>query len=242
MDQQNDHALKQAALLEHQAKINAAKVKIQGLQSTLFQHESKLATLIGQIPDLNQLNQEWEDILAEAASGETDEAKRKSVAEKLEAAQSNSQALKPEIERSRQTIAGLQRKIGDAENILNGLRDDLPRLLRAFLLTESNAVAIKYQESARALLREHHRLEGLSLLLSDLGHVPSLSRAGNLLVLPAYETPAFDGNRSMHSARNLVFNGPLDWNGRARINCAILEADRVRALGVDCERFVGPAK
>lgn len=241
MDHQDDLAQKQAALLQHQASIQAAASVLQSLQNTLSQQENALAALLSEKPDLDKLNRQYEDALAEAAAGGVDDPKRDSVAEEIKSARIRCQELEPEIEGCKKTISGLKRKIVGQEQELAALRGALPGILRKFLLSESNAVAVRYLEAANALLREHHRLEGLSSLLSTLGHVPGVSPAGALLVVPAYELPAFEGRRFLHDHK-CVFKGPIEWSHRHTFSHAVIEADRLRSMGVEFDEYKGQAK
>ncbi|MBS4016763.1 MAG: hypothetical protein KGZ68_00880 [Dechloromonas sp.] len=241
MDHQDDLAQKQAALLQHQANIQAAASVLQSLQNTLSQQENALAALLAEKPDLESLNRKYEDALAEAVADDADKTTLDSLAGEIEAAKLKLLKFEPEIERCRKTIAGLQRKVASQEEALSVLRVALPGLIRNFLLAESNAVAVRYLEMADALLREHHRLEGLSALLVSLGHVPGISPNGGGLVLPAYELPAFDGRRFLHD-RKCVFKGPIEWTPRRGFPCAVREAEQVRSMGIDFDGYQEQAK
>lgn len=236
MTNQDDITQKRAALLGHQASISAATSNLQALQNTLSQQENALAAILtgnlAEIPDLERLDREYEDALANVAAGNLDEA----ALDKINAEKTQRLNLEPEIERYRKTITGLQRKITSQEKALGQLRAELRDHLRDFLLAESNAVGVRYLEMVDALLQEHHRLEGLSILLTGLGHVPSISRAGNVLEIPAYELPAFDGRGFFHD-RRYIFKGTVEWSPRRAVAYAVSEAEQIRSMGIDFDGY-----
>ncbi len=240
MDHQDDLAQKQAALLQHQASIQAAASVLQSLQNTLSQQENALAALLAEKPDLEPLNRQYEDALAETVTGDGDDTTLVSISTILEAAKTKLTELEPEIGICRKTIAGLRRKIAEQEQAINILQKKAPGLLREWLHAESNSVAESYINKAKALLEDHHRLEGLFWLLGHLGHPPGPA-TGGLLVLPAYELPAFEGNRFIHD-RKCLFKGPIEWSGRRAADQAAIEENRIASLGVDFHKILEARK
>lgn len=241
MDNENDLDLKRQAMLQHQANINAANEKLGALQNTVAQNENALAALIAEKPNLEKLNQQYEDALAAAATGETDDAEHIRLATEIESAKAKLEALDPEIESRQKTIAGLLRKIAEQHQTLSALRKDSEKVIRHFLLAESNAAGQRYLEYARLLIDEWRRLEGLSLLLLETGHFPALSPAGNTLTLPAYELPAFEGKRVQHK-KNFHFEVQMTASRGYKMDFAKREANLLRSMGIDFDLYMEQPK
>lgn len=241
MDNKNDLDLKRQAMLQHQANINAANEKLGALQNTLAQNENALAALIAEKPNLEKLNQQYEDALAAAATGETDDADHTRLATEIETAKAKLAELDPEIESRKKTIAGLLRKITEQQQTLSALRKDSEKVIRHFLLAESDAAGQRYLEHARLLIDEWRRLEGLSLLLLETGHLPALSPAGHTLTLPAYELPAFEGKRVQHN-RNAHFETRFVGPRGYKVDFAKREANLLRSVGIDFDPYMEQPK
>lgn len=236
MDNENDLDLKRQAMLQHQANINAASEKLEALRNTVAQSENALAALVAEKPNLEKLNQQYEDALAAAAAGETDAAEHTWLATEIDTAKAKLAALDPEIESHQKTIAGLLRKIAEQEQALSALRKDSEKVIRHFLLADAAAAGQRYLEHARLLIDEWRRLEGLSLLLLEIGHLPALSPAGNTLTLPAYELPAFEGKRVQHN-RNAHFETRFVGPRGYKMDFAKREADLLRSMGIDFDLY-----
>lgn len=241
MESVDTHDIAKEALLNHQDVINTTKANIAALNKALDEQENTLSGLVAEQPDMEELARQNEDMLADVAVGELGITQHYDLCEQMSEADAALLKLNPQIDIARQTIAGLRRKLAEQEATLAGLYEKLPQLIRKFLLAEGDVVAIQYLEKAAALIQEYQRLEGISLLLRELGHLPYPSPKGSLFAIPAYNFPAFDGKRNPPLDPEMVINASRRIFGET-LGFARKEADRIRNLGVEFAHYNGAAQ
>lgn len=223
------------ALLKHQAEINVAQQQLDALQGFIAKQETAQAALREQIPALAALEQQREALLAEVAIGAADSADLDELNQKITGAEAQKAEIEPAIIRCQQTIAGLQRKVADQSKALEVLRARIPRLVREYLLAEANLLALQYLEKAKALIADVQRLEGITLVLQEVGHLPFMRPHGAMINLPAYGLPAFEG-KHLWQLPGLIYNDDQISHHRRRA-MAQTESERIRALGIEFDKF-----
>lgn len=234
MSKKNDTP-QQGALLQHQGAINTAKAQLEALQNTIAKQESTLAGLQAELPDLSGLAQQHEDMLAEVATGAGDNAALDELAQSIATAEAKKADIVPAIIRCQQTIAGLQRKLADQAKALEVMKERIPYLVREYLLSVANNLGMEYLEKAKAIVEDYRRFEGIALVLHELGHRPSIRPHGTTIVLPAYGLPSFVG-RHLFQCEGLFFKAD-QMSANDRRAAASTEADIIRALGIDFDKF-----
>lgn len=235
MSKKQEYTPEQAALISLQSEIDAAKTQIETLKSAIAQQEKMHIELKDGLPDLGMLYQQREDLLAEVATGAENAGALSMLDEAIGTALDSEAKTKPEMQRCLQTVAGLQRKLQDARQALSVLQAKLPGLVRGYLLTEGNLVAERYLQHAAALLSEYKRLEAISTALQEMGYLPTLRPHGASISLPAFALPAFQG-KTLWQMEGLIFDD-RQLGYLAKRNLATIEADNIRALGIDFNLF-----
>lgn len=234
MSKKNDTP-EQDALLQHQGAVNAAKAQLEALQNTIAQQESTLAGLQAELPDLSGLAQQHEDLLAEVATGTADSAALDDLTHRIAIAEAKKADIVPAITRCQQTIAGLQRKVADQAKALEVLKERIPYLVRDYLLSVANNIALAYLEKAKAIIDDYQRFEAIALVLHELGHRPFIRPHNSTITLPAYGLPAFAG-KTLWQCEGLIYKADKMTHVDRRA-AASAEADRIRALGIDFDKF-----
>lgn len=225
----------QSDVLDNQQQIKQAEQRIADLGKLISQKESFIASSQAQTPDLEGLVRQREDLLAEVAIGTagTDDVTKldKTIAEQ----QALAEKIGPAIAAAEHTIAGLKRKLQDAQAALVAHREQGCNLLRVYLLSECEREGEAYFAMAKAYEEKFKRMMALSELVAATGVNQLLVRTNRTseVFLPSFNVQACLGHTMFHdpgalfSLRGGTMRDVRSWTD--------LEKDRLREQGIEIE-------
>jgi uncharacterized coiled-coil protein SlyX len=176
----------ESAVLENQRAIATGSESIANLQGAISDYSGTADKMRAALPDMSALELERENLLASIAIGEKGQAELDALDARLGELRQQRQAAQPGITGIAQTIAGLNRRLGEAQAKLQQLQQDRPALVRRFLLAEAEAEGAQYAGLGVALAASYRRLRALDGLLSSAGHSTPIRAHGPELYVPAF--------------------------------------------------------
>lgn len=218
------------AVLANQQAIAEAQKTVDGLTKAVGEQQALIASKRALLPDVSvsQLELQREDLLAAIALGQGDAAALDTLEQQITAQTELRQQTSPEISRAEKTIAGLSRKVEEAQAALQALQSNSNNLLRKLLLSEAEAIGTDY---AAAALVAAEKYKQISALQNMLGGSPSLIPRQGCLTLPCL---GLETNKP-HADRvrgHLIFAD--DGFLRSELQAwSQAEANRLRAAGID---------
>ncbi len=156
----------QKSLLDLEGKAGLLRGEIEKTEKAILQAE-------GSVPDMKDLIQRREDLLADIATGQ-------GVEEDLEALDKEIEKKKKEISlakdkageisaNGRQLIAGLRRRLVDVDKEIANIKETvLPEAVAAYLKGRAELIYESYVQSARELIDKHRQILGIGGLLKNL--------------------------------------------------------------------------
>jgi hypothetical protein len=227
-----------AELLDYQGRFAQAANKVDELQSLIDAQESIIAEARASIPSLADFSQKREDLLAEIAEGKADAASLKlldeAIAQRQKEVGEATDAATQSIRNAEQTINGVRKKLGAAEQQFSKLDAHKYDHLMEFITQEAEEVGAEYIHLADQLADKFTRLVGLSAFRNRIGH--SRKRSGDdfgfLFRATEIKIPKFYLK---------VFGLPRDWYDGLLFSISKLDASKLvqveeeslRELGVD---------
>lgn len=228
--QANSNALQE--ILNHQQAIKDVSSQIEALQSAITFQEGEVAKHQAQLPDLEALERQRENLLADIATGVAEKSALDALDTRIEGEQAASNQLAPLIVRCNKTLAGLNRKLQEETELLASLQKQTARFQCAYLLAEAELVAEAYVALGGELVAKFSRLSALSILL-DGPDCPKIKAPGMVaLSLPAFNLKAFPGNTVFNRPGALFVESPTAAQG---FEWAKAEKENLRALGIEIE-------
>lgn len=219
-------------ILRHQQAIKDVSGQIEALRSAIKSQEESLAQHQAQLPDLETLEQQRENLLADIATGKAEMAQLDKLDGRIEAEQAASNQLAPLIVRCNKTLAGLNRKLQEETELLGTLQKQSARFQRAYLLAEAELEAEAYVALGGELVAKFSRLSALSILLDGLDCQNIKAPGMVALSLPAFNLKVFPGNTVFNRPGALFVESPTAAQG---FEWAKAEKENLRALGVEIE-------
>lgn len=218
------------AVLANQQAVAEAQKTVDGLTKAVGEQQALIASKRALLPEVSvsQLELQREDLLAAIALGQGDAAALDTLEQQIAAQTALRQQTGPEISRAEKTIAGLSRKVEEAQAALQSLQSNSNNLLRKLLLSEAEVIGADY---AAAALVAAEKYKQISALQNILGGSPSLIPRQGRLTLPCL---GLETNKP-HADRvreHLIFAD--DGFLRSELQAwSQAETNRLRAAGID---------
>ncbi len=193
--QEFDYCLELDDVLNYQSDLAAAKNNVSNIQALIAQQQQIIDEAVAGIPSLPDYCQIREDLLADIAIGKATDKDLATLGEKMDADKKDvteaEERLDPVIEHAQLTIAGLQRKLEDAEKEVTTLEENEGEIVFQFLMAQAEREGEEYAALANQLIGKFKRLRAID---SILGHPPRLSFAyvGEFFI-PSFNLKAFKG-------------------------------------------------
>lgn len=217
------------ALLSHQSLIRAAQSSVKSLTEAIQVQENQSQKLREQDKAIATLKTQREDLLADIATGQDKTAELQALDTKL--AQQNEATAQITQSAIVQTVAGLQRKLENANKELQALESRSNVFKRDMLKEQAEAIGVDYVAAANQLIALESQLRSLDNLLHDAGFVPWISSG-------CLEIPGFALDSVMQNAKTYRDGGlltrPANWGrGTEWFDNLNQEKARLLALGVE---------
>lgn len=212
------------AVLSHQQTIAEARAKVEHLTQALAEQQAIAEQLRLRADDIAALETEREDLLADIATGQDKATDLKTLDARL-AQLKTKQGTQAAID---QTVAGLARKLEKAQGDLKVLQEGHPRLMRALLLTQAEALGAEYVAVAMNLRTLYCRLHSLGHLLSAQGQIGSIAMNG-VLDIPAFSLESVQPYVMTHRYNYIEFGNKTHGDLAPAIQS---EKAELQALGV----------
>lgn len=223
------------AVLANQQAIAVAQQKVDSLtnavseQQVLIDEKRALLTEVS----VSQLELDREDLLAAIALDQGDAAALDTLEQQIAAQTALRQQIVPEISRSEKTIAGLNRKIEEAQAALQELQSNSNNLLRKLLLSEAEAIGADYAAAALVAAEKYKQVCALESMLRELGATPIYLVPRQDLNLPCLGLETNKPHAIAYKP-HLIFttDGLSGADSQAWIRA---EASRLRAAGIEID-------
>ena len=225
-----------AAILAHQEAISDIDAVIANLSALIAARQNEIADAEAAIPSIDHLVRAREDLLAsvaigQAKSGEIKAFDTKSEAER-QAHQEASAKAKRTAEEASQAIAGLQRKLTDAQEKRHDLHSKNQWLLRDVLMSRAESTGHAYVQAVLAIKDAYLRLVALDGMLKTKGLRPvGIIGHGVPINLPSFQLPACEGQYNRNYPETL-FSDFLAYTSGATDQAHSVLLDELQALGV----------
>jgi hypothetical protein len=165
MEMRHENA-KLTALKAHQGQTKDAAAKVERIREAIAAQESELAQCKELETRLAELTHRREDLTAGLALGESNQTDLDKVNKEIEGICSQ---MVP-FDSIQETIAGLQRKLDQAENEYRDHKNKAHYAFRDLLLAEAEEVGAEYLATAKQLVRLYRRALALDSFLKPLGY------------------------------------------------------------------------
>ncbi|HUW27574.1 MAG TPA: hypothetical protein VMV97_03090 [Sulfuriferula sp.] len=223
-------------LLAHQADIECLGNTIINLEDLIATKQREASAAAAAVPSIEHLSRTREDLLAgvavgQATHGEVQAFDTKSEAEKKAHQEALATAKRIANEAS-QAIAGLQRKLAEAQGKLHALHGRDMSLLRAVVMNQAETTCHEYVKAALAVKAAYLRLTALDGLLKSKGLKPAGIISGGVPInLPVFQLPACEGQFNPNWPDS-IFSDSLAYVSGATNQAADDLLEELRAIGV----------
>jgi DNA repair exonuclease SbcCD ATPase subunit len=228
-----DYLCTEAEVLEHQQALAAAELKAAGLRAGIAHQEQIIREAEGNVPSMDGLSQRREDLLADIATGDATAEALKTLDAQIEKRTKEVDQAAAKVKKAtgqaRQTIAGLTRKLAEAEAEVTKIKAEvLPAALVGYLKARAETAAEEYMQAASALFEKLQQLVGIGTLLKKFpeGNDVFLSVNWSQFRIPGFALKGCEGSISDRAISCFGSGGAnLEEAGR-------VEAEKIRALGI----------
>lgn len=223
-------------LLAHQVDIECLGNTIINLEDLIATKQREASAAAAAVPSIEHLSRTREDLLAavavgQATHGEVQAFDTKSEAEK-KAHQEALATAKRIANEAEQAIAGLQRKLAEAQGELHALHGRDMSLLRAVVMHQAETTCHEYVKAALVVKAAYLRLTALDGLLKSKGLKPAGIIGGGVPInLPVFQLPACDGQFNPNYPESM-FNDSQAYISGATEQAADDLLEALRASGV----------
>ena len=170
-----------AEVIKLQESCKTASEKVESLQNAIHAQEEIKAKASSTVLSTEELDKAREDLLARIALGDATEKDLadfdKEHSKKLTAAREAKKSSESAVVSANQTIAGLRRRLAEAESELSNLIDQKNSALFSFLKSEIEKAGDEYLELARALTEKYKNIMGLEALMRSYTDNPRVRTA-----------------------------------------------------------------
>jgi chromosome segregation ATPase len=225
-----------AAVLEHQAAVRAAQAAIDKFQRAIAECEQNLEHARTRRPSDELLARELENLRAAVALGEVTETEMRRREEKIASERASLAKAAGDVDGTiselELTRSGLQRRLEAAHTSLEISMTRKPEVLRAFLVSEAEAVCADYVEAGRKVKAAWLQLSALEWMLHSRTRFKN-SILGHQVRLPVVNLPQCEGLGTEMRTKGMMWFDPESVVMGPTINeSKEQELARLRALGV----------
>ncbi|EKD81731.1 MAG: hypothetical protein ACD_39C01664G0001 [uncultured bacterium] len=183
-------------VIELQERCKSASEKVESLRRAILAQEEIKQKASSIVPSTQELDKSREDLLAKIALGDATAkdlaAFDKEYAKDMSAAREARKSSENAVSSANQTIAGLRRRLAEAEQELNTLIDQTGSARFHFLKSEIETVCDDYLELANALTEKYKRIMALEALMRTFTDNPKIRTANyNVFKIPMFNLRAF---------------------------------------------------
>ncbi|MDW7745871.1 hypothetical protein [Halomonas sp.] len=190
-------------VLAHQDALGEAQAEVERLEALVASAEQaseQAASACGDDARLDRLLGQREDLLADMAAGEADQAALDlldaEIKEIVDDEDSQQARALSTLRDKNQAVNGLRRRLERAQRYCEDVKSRTPGVLEQFLRRCAEEVGDDYLEHAQGLQRAFERLRGIDALMSEVlpGRTESLMPGQwYRMLLPAFNLRAFEG-------------------------------------------------
>jgi chromosome segregation ATPase len=156
-------------VLDFQAKVADAEQQIEDLRAAIAEQKETISDAEDALPTPGDLKQQRDTLRAEIAMGAEKAGELAAVEQAIEEEATAIDQARTEAEKAvssaRQTLAGLGRKVTEAEAALAALRAQAPDLILEFLLGQAEDAYRKYEQAAHTVGKQFGQLRAIDTLI-----------------------------------------------------------------------------
>lgn len=225
-----------AAILAHQEAISDIDAVIANVSTLIAARQEEIVVAEAAIPSIDHLLRAREDLLASVAIGQAKSGDIKAFDAKIEgerqAHQEASAKAKRIAEEASQAIAGLQRKLTDAQEKCQAMHGKDQGLLREVVINHAETTGHAYVQAVLAVKDAYLRLIALDGLLKNKGLRPmGIIGTGVPINLPSFQLPACEGQYNRNYPE-ILFSDFLAYTSGASDQAHSDMLDELHALGI----------
>ena len=219
-----------------QKQCKDASEKVDALQCAILDQENIKEKASSSVPSMQDLDKDRENLLAKITLGEATTKDLNSFDKKYAKEQGKIQKIKKNsksiILSANQTIAGLQRRLTNAETQLNTLITQKDTVQLHFLRSEIEKTGDEYSELANSLIEKYKRILGLEGLMRTFITNPKI-RGINYhdFRIPTFSLRAFGDTHSDYRHGGFLPKARLA--SQSLIILKDVEKERISKLGID---------
>jgi len=195
-------------LLQLQHRLVIVEQKAAEIESIISDHQEKIANARDSVPASSELEVERESLLADIATGESQESELAKLDQQIASAQEKllkkSDLATKVIRQSEQTIIGLQRKLDAFEQEASNLKGRLiPYATGLFLHSQAELIGCEYVAAGLELIEKYKQLSALDRMLDKIEFNKKLilPNSGELTI-PLFNVPSCVDLKQNHLTRN----------------------------------------
>jgi cell division protein FtsL len=224
-------------VLDHQAKIGNTETKIASLNSAIAAQRKLIADAQATIPAIPARSAERENLIADIALGQATAEDLKTldaqIAKEQRAYDDAKKKVAADINTGEAAIAGLERKLQDAQADLDTLNDASTAIMQQYVRGEAETVAQDYVDAALRLKDAYLRLRGLNAVLSGYGGRSFIGIGADRLYISGFALPQFDGVIDKNATwPGTIFSAEWAAYGNTFSDACAAEKDRMKKLGM----------
>ncbi len=226
-----------ADLLTHQTATAAAESRLKAIQNAIAEQGTTLAGCSPQPDNTPAMKSRLEELLAEKVLGVDVSAEQAALEDELgkalAAQREHSEKSEPIARETRQTLAGLQRKLTEAQEDLHRLSIGGVEKMQGFLRSEAERIGAEYLAIGKDLAKKHAQLLALDTLIKRYG---GSGLSNNYTVPAALSIPLFalesHNGFDHHNSRGFLAESKFATAAETMICAVAAETERLEALSV----------
>ncbi|OIR16796.1 hypothetical protein GALL_26160 [mine drainage metagenome] len=224
-------------VLEHQQRITDTRQAIDTLSHAIKAQDEEIKKATASVPHFFDRTSQRENLMAEIALGEASEKDLLKLDERIAkdkaAFEDAKNAVTPALEKAKAIRSGLERKLKEAEGVLQQLESNSRKIVQSFLIRESEMTALEYIAHAQAIKMNNLRLRALDKLIVAQGGRSIGSYSNDRLYIPVFSLPQFDGLAAPEVAgMGCFYSAHWDLVNNVFLEFAEYEKERFEGLGV----------
>lgn len=169
---QHDDAASIDEVLAYQKQKLDARAKVHQIQSLIEEQRAIVATAEARVKRSSDLESRHADLAAAVAEGRDSQGELDKIESAIRQEQDDAAAIaaeiKPVVNRSRQTIVGLERRLNDATAELDRLTAMDADVYSGLMWRLANETGHEYYDLARRIIAAYRRLSALDMLLREI--------------------------------------------------------------------------
>lgn len=222
-----------AALLALQSAIALKTSDITRLTESIATKRAMISKLEASLPDLPDLQRQRQYLLSVCDEGQGNAADVAKLDTQITKAKSKVQQVAQETAIAKDTIAGYETRIQDAEAACQVLQGKLRAHRGALLLTEVDAAGTDYVTKAMAARDAFLKLKGLAQIIGGIESGANLYEVGGQICLPSFNVDCVQAHAS--NVPPYALFDPHLVGGKVYMLAMRDQQQRLAALGVEFE-------